>query len=95
MFYLEQTFLLTQVFVHLPVQVLQSLLHLFARILFDDLTQLLFVEGQLVADFLLADALRDTGLNAFKEMLWDGQDSVVKTQLSLPLNIKDLYHIIL
>lgn len=77
--HLQQTFLLTQVFVHFPVQVLQSLLHLLARILFDDFTQLLFVEGQLVAHFLLADTLRYAGLNAFKEMLQDGQNCVTKT----------------
>ena len=35
--HLEQTFFFTQMFVDLLVKVVQSLLHLFARILFDNL----------------------------------------------------------
>lgn len=69
MSHLEQTLFLTQVFVHLLVKVIQSLLHLFARILFDDFAQLLFVEGQLVAHLLLAHTLSHSSLNSFKEML--------------------------
>lgn len=56
-------------FVHLLVKVVKSLFHLFARILFDDFAQLLFVEGQLVAHLLLANTLGYTGLHSFEEML--------------------------
>ena len=67
--HLKQTLLFTQMFVHLLVKVVKSLLYLFARILFNNLAQLLLVEGQLVAHFLLTDTLSYAGLNSFKEML--------------------------
>lgn len=56
-------------FIHLLVKVVKSLFHLFARILFDNFAQLLFVEGQLVAHLLLTNTLGYTRLNSFKEML--------------------------
>lgn len=56
-------------FVNLLVKVVESLFHLFARVLFDDLAELLFVEGQLVAHLLLAYTLGYTCFNSFKEML--------------------------
>lgn len=67
--YLQQTFLLTQVLVYFLVQVVQSLLHFFPRIFFDNFAQLLLVEGQVVAHLLLTDTLGHTGLNSLKEML--------------------------
>lgn len=56
-------------FVNLLVKVVKSLFHLFARILFDDFAQLLFVEGQLVAHLLFTNTLGYTGLDSFEEML--------------------------
>lgn len=56
-------------FIHLLVKVVKSLFHLFARILFDNFAQLLFVEGQLIAHLLLTYTLGHTCLNPFKEML--------------------------
>lgn len=56
-------------FIHFLVKVVQSLFYLFARILFDNFTQLLFVEGQLIAHLLLTYTLGYTCLNPFKEML--------------------------
>lgn len=55
--------------VNLLVEVVESLFHLLAGILLDDFTQLLLVEGQLVAHLLLADALSHAGLDSFEEML--------------------------
>lgn len=65
-------------FVHLLVKVVQSLLHFFARILFDNFAQLLFVEGQMVAHLLLTNTLGYTCLNSFKEMLQDRNNSLTK-----------------
>lgn len=56
-------------FIHFLIKVVESLFHLFARVLFDNFAQFLFVEGQLVAHLLLANTLGYTGLNSFKEML--------------------------
>lgn len=58
-------------FVHLLVKVVQPLLHLFARILFNNFAQFLFVEGELVAHLLLTHTLSYTGLNPLEEMLQD------------------------
>ena len=63
-------------FVNLLVKVVQSLFDLFARILFDNFTQLLFVEGQLVAHLLLTNTLGYTCLNSFKEMLQEKNKSL-------------------
>lgn len=67
--YLQQTFLLTQMLVYFLVQVVQSLLHFFPGIFFDNFAQLLLVEGQVVTHLLLADTLGHTGLNPLEEML--------------------------
>lgn len=67
--YLQQTFLFTQMFVYFLVKVVQSLLHFFTGIFFDNFAQLLLVEGQMVAHLLLTDTLGHTGLNALEEML--------------------------
>lgn len=56
-------------FIHLLVKVIQPLLHLFARVLFDDFAQLLLVESQLVAHLLLTDTLSNAGFNPLKEVL--------------------------
>lgn len=68
-------------FVHLLVKVVQSLFHLFARILFDNFTQLLFVKGQLVAHLLLTYTLGYTCLNSFKEMLQERDNSLPMTHI--------------
>lgn len=73
--YLQQTLLLTQMLVHFLVQVVQSLLHFFPRIFFDNFAQLLLVKGQVVAHLLLSDTLGHTGLNSLKEMLQSREHS--------------------
>lgn len=56
-------------FVHLLIKIVESLFHLFTRILFDYFPQLLLVEGQLIAHLLLTNTLGYTCFNSFKEML--------------------------
>lgn len=77
-------------FVDLLVKVVEPLFHLFARILFDNLTQLLFVEGQLVAHLLLADALSHTSLDSFKEMLQGRDKSSAITPILHTMTLKDV-----
>lgn len=56
-------------FVHLLIKIVESLFYLFTRILFDYFSQLLLVEGQLIAHLLLTNTLGYTCFNSFKEML--------------------------
>lgn len=67
--HLQQTFLLTQMFVHFLVKVVKSLFNLFPGVLFNNFAQFLFVEGQLIANLFLTDTLGDTGFDSLEKML--------------------------
>lgn len=85
--YLQQTFLLTQMLVYFLVQVVQSLLHFFPGIFFDDFAQLLLVEGQVVAHLFLADTLGHTGLNSLEEMLQSRQHNSTEKHEQKPQGV--------
>lgn len=76
-------------FVYFLIQVVKALLHLLARVLFDNFTQLLLVKGKLVAHLLLTNPLSYTCLNPFKEVL-QRTENTINLQLTTFLDVKHL-----
>ena len=64
-YYLKQVFLLAQMLFHFLVQLFQSFLKFFRRVLFDTLSQFLFAKCQLISNFILLDS----GCNALLDSL--------------------------
>ena len=67
--YLKQVFLLAQMLFHFLVQLFQSFLKFFRRVLFDALSQFLFAECQLISNFILLDSSSDALLDSLKKDL--------------------------